>query len=150
MFYFTRKIVFNEQIGSEYFENPTKFLELKFSVEDQETLYNYLTASQRLRYKILTSFEDDELVPFKFFTDPAKPLKGYVCLGVKDVYDFIDKIYYSDEQGIMEEHLSRCAKVMNWSISELQIYDSELLSLTFKDVENFWLEGYSIVPIMPK
>jgi hypothetical protein len=53
MFYFIRRFQFSPKIDASYFKNPTKFLELALSDNDQDLLHNYLTLSQRIRYKIL-------------------------------------------------------------------------------------------------
>jgi hypothetical protein len=144
MFYFIRRLQFSPEIDASYFKNPTKFLELNLSDNDQEVLHNYLTLSQRIRYKILTSFNDTEIFPITFFCENENSLEGFVCVGVRDVYDYMIKILSDKEYQLLDKQLFLCSKIMNFRASRLHLIESIDTDLNFSKVKKMWTTGQDI------
>lgn len=144
MFYFIRRLQFSPNIDASYFKNPTKFLELELSDSDQEILHNYLTLSQRIRYKILTSFNDNEVFPITFFCQSDRSLEGFVCVGVKDVYEYMTKILSDKEYRQLDLQLLLCSKIMDFQTSRLHLIESAHTELNFTRVKKMWIEGQDI------
>jgi hypothetical protein len=144
MFYFIRRLQFSPKLDASYFKNPTKFLELDLPNSDQEVLHNYLTLSQRIRYKILTSFDDTELFPITFFCENDRSLEGFVCVGVKDVYDYMIKILSDKEYRLLDAQLLLCSKIMKFRTSRLHLIDSSYAELNFAKVKKMWVNSQDI------
>jgi hypothetical protein len=144
MFYFIRRLQFSPKLDASYFKNPTKFLELDLPDSDQEVLHNYLTLSQRIRYKILTSFNDTEVFPITFFCENDKSLEGFVCVGVKDVYDYMIKILSDKEYRLLDSQLLLCSKIMKFQTSRLHLIDSGCTELNFTKVKKMWSDSQDI------
>lgn len=144
MFYFIRRLQFSSNINSSYFKNPTKFLELELSDNDQEVLHNYLTLSQHIRYKILTNFDETEVFPITFFCENDRSLEGFVCVGVKDVYDYMIKILSDKEYRLLDTQLLLCSKIMHFQTSRLHLIDRDYTELNFIKVKKMWIDGQDI------
>jgi hypothetical protein len=144
MFYFIRRLQFCSEINASYFKNPTKFLELELSNSDQEILHNYLTLSQRIRYKILTSFNETEIFPISFLCENDQSVEGFVCVGVEDVYEFMIKILSDKEYQLLDKQLFLCSKIMNFQASRLHLIDSTCTDLNFSKVKKMWVDSQDI------
>ena len=135
---------FSPDINASYFKNPTKFLELDLPDSDQEVLHNYLTLSQRIRYKILNSFGDTEVFPITFFCENDRSLEGFVCVGVQDVYDYIIKILSDKEYQLLDTQFFLCSKILNFQSSRLRLIESAYTDLNFIRVKKMWIAGQDI------
>ena len=144
MFYFIRRINFSPRVDSSYFSNPTKFLELSLTDNEQDILRNYLTVSQQVRYRILTNFDENDVYPMTFFVENDQSLEGFVCVGSTDIYEFLEKVIFSNEYRAMSAQLLTCTNIMDWTTDQLRVCDSTDTELDFAKVKRMWLNGQEI------
>ncbi len=150
MFYFIRKIVFNGDIGIEYIKNPTKILELGLTRVEQKHLQDYLTVSQQIRYKMLTEFDENTVIPAKFFSNNVNLKQSFSCFGFNNIYDYLERIYYSDLNSCLEKNLKISAEILNWTVSDLKVLESVPIELDYSSVELLWLNSYPVRPVIPE
>ncbi len=150
MFYFIRKIVFNGSVGVEYIKNPTKTLELDLTKDQQKQLQDYLTVSQQLRYKMLTGFEGKTIIPPRFFSNNDNLSHSFACFGFENIYDYLEGIYHSDLNRQLDRTIKLSCSILNWTISELRVVESNLQELDYKLIESLWLSSYPIGPVVPE
>lgn len=150
MFYFIRKIIFKGRIGVEYVKNPTKVLELNFSKEQQKQLQQYLTFSQRIKHKMLTEFDEKSIVPAKFLTKQDNFHYSFACFGFSNIYDYLEKFHHTEITQQFIQSLKSVSTILDWDVSELRIYDRQIINLDFDETEKLWLKSYSISPVVPE